>query len=326
MAKTVHSLLIVDDDPHQLLATKIVMQRFGFEVMTAADGASGLERAKHDRPDIIVCDMQMPHMNGMQLRTHLAENPQTADIPFIFVTARCYEIDKLAGLSNGADDYITKPFRPQDLNERVRAVLRRHEAGRRQGSIEAAEKTELVLRFLYETRQLAAKEAQCVERMVWSNSFDKNWLLSSRAQVETRLDSLKGNAVFPLVIVCFSLTGLSALEVQTACGVIARIVESLYEALGGGTLLFRLGVERFAVLLPHNGLKVRLLETTLRAELAGYRQTLGSVTPRLHLVTATAREGDRISAMLEEAEHDLTLNITESVAYSPCRDQRACAD
>lgn len=314
MAKTVHSLLIVDDDPHQLLATRVIMQRFGFEVMTAADGTSGLERAKQDRPDLIVCDMQMPHMNGMQLRALLAENPQTADIPFIFVTARSNATDKLAGLSKGADDYITKPFHPQDLNERVRAVLRRHEAGRRQGCIDAAEKTELVLRFLYETRQLAAKEAQCVERMVWNNSFDKNWLLSSRTQVETRLDSLSGNAVFPLVIVCFSLTGLSALEIRTACAVLDQTVETLYEALGRGTLLFRLGVERFAVLLPHNGLKVRLLETTLRTELAGYRQTLGSVAPRLHLVTATARQSDRISAMLEEAEHDLTLNITESVA------------
>ncbi|MBK5964222.1 hypothetical protein CCR95_09020 [Thiocystis minor] len=142
MAKIVNSLLIVDDDPHQLLATRIIMQRFGFEVMTAADGTSGLERAKQDRPDLIICDMQMPHMNGMQLRALLADNPRTADIPFIFVTARTYEIDKLAGLSKGADDDITKPYHPQDLNERVRAVLRRHEAGRRQGSIEAAEKTE----------------------------------------------------------------------------------------------------------------------------------------------------------------------------------------
>jgi GGDEF domain-containing protein len=118
--------------------------------------------------------------------------------------------------------------------------------------------------------------------------------------------------VFPLVIVCFSLTGLSALEVRTAGDVLNRIVESLYEALGGGTLLFRLGVEHFGVLLAHNGLKVRLLETTLRTALAAQRQTLGSVAPRLHLVTATAREGDRISAMLGEAEHDLTLNIAES--------------
>jgi CheY-like chemotaxis protein len=312
MAKIVNSVLIIDDDPHQLTATRVIMQRFGFEVITAPDGTSGLERAQNDRPDLIICDMQMPHMNGMQVRTLLSENPFTADIPFIFVTARTYECDKLAGLSKGADDYITKPFHPQELNERVRAVLRRQEAGRRQGRIEAHEKTELVLRFLYQTRQAVGKEAQCVERMVWTNPLDKNWTLNSRAEVDRRLDSLSVNAVFPLVIACFSLTGLNALAIRAGCQMLDEVIENLYDALGGGTLLFRLGLEHFAVLLPHNGLKVKLLEKSLRSELAESRQTLGSVAPRLHLVTVTIQQGEHVSAMLEAAEATLNAKIAES--------------
>jgi diguanylate cyclase (GGDEF)-like protein len=130
-------VLLIDDEPHLLFGLNAVVKRAGFEVITATNGRSGLERAQQDHPDIIVCDVMMPPPNGIQLKQLLAEDPITAQIPFIFLTARTNLADKLAGLSSGADDYITKPFKTEELVERIRAVLRRHEAGHQQGLAEA---------------------------------------------------------------------------------------------------------------------------------------------------------------------------------------------
>jgi diguanylate cyclase (GGDEF)-like protein len=130
-------ILLIDDEPNLLFGLTAVMKRAGFEVLTASNGKQGLERAQHDHPDMIVCDMMMPPPNGLQLKQLLAAEPATASIPFIFLTARTNMADKLAGLSSGADDYMTKPFKIEELLERVRTVLRRHEAAHQQGVNEA---------------------------------------------------------------------------------------------------------------------------------------------------------------------------------------------
>jgi DNA-binding response OmpR family regulator len=134
-------VLLIDDEPYLLFGLRAVLKRAGFEVLTASNGELGLERARQERPDIIVCDVMMPPPNGLQLKQRLAEDPATASIPFIFLTARTSIEDKLAGLSSGADDYIVKPFvNVQELVERIRAVLRRYEIGRQQGLAEAERK------------------------------------------------------------------------------------------------------------------------------------------------------------------------------------------
>lgn len=130
-------ILLIDDEPHLLFGLTAVLKRADFDVITASNGKHGLERAQQDHPDIIVCDVMMPPPNGLQLKQLLAANPATANIPFIFLTARTNMADKLAGLSSGADDYMTKPFKVEELIERIRAVLRRHEAGHQQGLTEA---------------------------------------------------------------------------------------------------------------------------------------------------------------------------------------------
>ncbi|WP_295399632.1 response regulator [uncultured Thiocystis sp.] len=137
MLEIAKKVLLIDDDPHQLFAASLIVKRFGFAVVTAGDGASGLELARTERPDIIVCDIMMPGQNGFMLKSLLAKDPLTAEIPFIFLTARTLQADKLAALEHGVDDYLTKPFHPEELIGRIRAVLRRYDAGRRQGRTEA---------------------------------------------------------------------------------------------------------------------------------------------------------------------------------------------
>ena len=134
------TMLIIDDEENLLFGLKAVMTREGYQVFTARNGSEGLDLVHQTKPQIIICDVMMPPPGGFELRKILAQDPATADIPFIFLTARTSQDDKLSGLEMGADDYITKPFDVQELLARVRAVLRRTEQGRKLGLKEAEEK------------------------------------------------------------------------------------------------------------------------------------------------------------------------------------------
>jgi two-component system alkaline phosphatase synthesis response regulator PhoP len=101
----------------------------GYEVLTAADGAAGLERARTERPDLVILDIMLPKLSGLEVcKTLRAEGFQA---PIIMLTARGQEIDKVVGLELGADDYVTKPFSIRELLARVRAILRRTEGGKK---------------------------------------------------------------------------------------------------------------------------------------------------------------------------------------------------
>ena len=104
------SLLIIDDDPSLLIGLDGVLKREGYKVFTAKHGTMGLEIARDIIPDLIVCDLMMPPPNGFDVLTTLSQDPKTEHIPFIFLTARASETDKVKGLHLGADDYIVKPF------------------------------------------------------------------------------------------------------------------------------------------------------------------------------------------------------------------------
>ncbi|MCI0843888.1 MAG: response regulator transcription factor [Chloroflexi bacterium] len=115
-------ILVVDDDPNVVKLVQLYLERDGHEVLTANDGVAGLEMAREELPDLIVLDLMMPRMDGMEVcRTIRAES----SVPVIMLTAMVEEDDRLAGLDLGADDYVTKPFSPRELAARVRAVLRR---------------------------------------------------------------------------------------------------------------------------------------------------------------------------------------------------------
>jgi putative two-component system response regulator len=118
-------LLIIDDDKALLLGLAETVKREGWQVMTADNGNLGIQLAEDHLPHLIVCDMMMPAPNGLAVLQSLSKNPATAGIPFIFLTARAGENDKINGFNLGADDFITKPFSKDELLGRIRAILRR---------------------------------------------------------------------------------------------------------------------------------------------------------------------------------------------------------
>lgn len=115
-------VLVVEDDPHAIELVRLYLSRDGHEVITSGDGREGLCLAREARPDLLVLDLMLPGLDGLQLCRIIR---QESDIPIIMLTARVEEDDRLTGLDLGADDYVTKPFSPRELAARVRAVLRR---------------------------------------------------------------------------------------------------------------------------------------------------------------------------------------------------------
>jgi DNA-binding response OmpR family regulator len=116
-------ILIVEDEPNMVAGLRDNFEYEGYEVLTAADGVEGLERALNEGPDLVVLDVMMPRMSGLDVCKQLkAKRPS---IPIIMLTARGQEVDKVVGLELGADDYVTKPFSIRELLARVKAVLRR---------------------------------------------------------------------------------------------------------------------------------------------------------------------------------------------------------
>src|SRR6516162_6483030 len=116
-------ILIVEDEPAMVSGLRDNFEFEGYEVITAPDGVAGLERALKEMPDLVVLDVMMPRMSGLDVCKQL--KVKRPSMPIIMLTARGQEVDKVVGLEIGADDYITKPFSIRELLARVKAVLRR---------------------------------------------------------------------------------------------------------------------------------------------------------------------------------------------------------
>ncbi len=119
------TVLVVEDDPTILQLLEVNFEMEGFTVLRAEDGAIGLESARTNGPDIIVSDVMMPNMSGLEMVSELKADPDTAAIPVILLSAKAQGSDVRHGLDAGADDYVTKPFEPLDLIDRVNALLSR---------------------------------------------------------------------------------------------------------------------------------------------------------------------------------------------------------
>jgi len=131
-------VLIVDDDVKTVELVKLYLKRDGYKVLTAYDGVEALRLAREGHPDLIVLDLMLPDIDGLEVcRTLRGES----DVSIIMLTARTTDEDKLAGLELGADDYVTKPFSPRELAARVRAVLRRLPGERGPAEIKRGELT-----------------------------------------------------------------------------------------------------------------------------------------------------------------------------------------
>ncbi len=116
-------ILIVEDEPNMVAGLRDNFEFEGYDVITAPDGVAGLERALNEAPDLVILDVMMPRMSGLDVCKQLkAKQPS---VPIIMLTARGQEVDKVVGLELGADDYVTKPFSIRELLARVKAVLRR---------------------------------------------------------------------------------------------------------------------------------------------------------------------------------------------------------
>lgn len=121
-------ILIVDDDVDSLKLIGLMLQRSGYEVTAASTGLQALAKAEAERPNLIILDVMMPDMNGLEVCRRLRANASTQDIPIIMFTAKTLIDDKVKGFEAGADDYLTKPTHPQELATRVRAMLARASA------------------------------------------------------------------------------------------------------------------------------------------------------------------------------------------------------
>ncbi len=118
-------ILVVEDEKDIIKMLEYNLKKEGFRVIDARDGEDALDMALREQPDIILLDLMLPGMDGLEVCKNLKRETRTASIPIIMVTAKSQESDKIVGLELGADDYITKPFSPRELIARVKAVLRR---------------------------------------------------------------------------------------------------------------------------------------------------------------------------------------------------------
>ncbi len=184
------TILVVDDEPKIVKVVRDYLERAGFAVRSASDGAAALDLARTEKPDLIVLDLGLPKLDGLDVTRELRK---TSRAPIIMLTARSEESDKLVGLELGADDYITKPFSPKELVARVRVAFRREEdyARRQSDEVRAADLT------LDVPRMRVSAEGREIEELTPSEFLLLAELARAPGRVFTRaqlLDALHGVA------------------------------------------------------------------------------------------------------------------------------------
>jgi DNA-binding response OmpR family regulator len=187
------TILVVEDEPSIAEVVGLYLQRAGYQVQTAADGKIAMTVLEKEIPDLVILDLMLPEIDGLSLTRWLRDR---SDVPIIMLTARREEIDRIAGLEMGADDYVVKPFSPQELVSRVRAVMRRLK--REQAPTESERPLtfgELVINALSRTVTLSEKDIPLTAK-----EFDMLYLLAQHPkQVYTReqlLDRIWGGAEY----------------------------------------------------------------------------------------------------------------------------------
>lgn len=196
------TILIIDDEPALLLGLAAKIKRQGYQVFTACDGREGMQRAKEVLPDLILSDVMMPPPNGFELRRLMEQDPHLASIPFIFLTARSGVEDRVSGIRDGADDYITKPFISEELFVRIEAVLRRVKVAQARGREEVREsarqdmeklKREILQNFHHEMRTPLSNIVMPLELVVnhkFKDPDEQMHFIRTALSSVDRLDSL----------------------------------------------------------------------------------------------------------------------------------------
>jgi len=185
-------IYVVEDEPSIAEVVSLYLRRAGFNVSVAQDGERALELLAAQLPDLIVLDLMLPNIDGLEITRWLRDR---SDVPIIMLTARREEADRIAGLEMGADDYVVKPFSPQELVSRVRAVLRRTRPGPESQDDQALVFQNLQINPLTRIVSLDGGELSLTAR-----EFDLLWLLASHPrQVYTRvklLDRIWGHSEY----------------------------------------------------------------------------------------------------------------------------------
>lgn len=192
------NILVVEDEPSIAEVVGLYLQRAGYQVQTATDGKVAMSKLEAHIPDLVVLDIMLPEVDGLSLTRWLRDR---SDVPIIMLTARREEIDRIAGLEMGADDYVVKPFSPQELVSRVRAVLRRVKKAASPDGDQAQQSEppltfgELVIDALSRTVTLGDQEV-----VLTAKEFDLLYLLARHPrQVYTReqlLERIWGGAAY----------------------------------------------------------------------------------------------------------------------------------
>ncbi|MEI7751565.1 MAG: response regulator transcription factor [Candidatus Omnitrophota bacterium] len=192
------TILIIEDDKNIIELVKYNLEEEGFRVRTATKGNTGLEMALKERPALVILDLMLPEMNGLEICKILRQNEKTRLTPIVMLTAKGSESDKVVGLELGADDYVTKPFSPRELMARIKSVLRRFrekpvEEILRAGTIELDTKKH-ELRVKGKAMEITAKEFELLSVLMNSKGrvltretlLSKVWGYEDFVNIETR--------------------------------------------------------------------------------------------------------------------------------------------
>jgi len=176
------TILVVDDEPSISEVVSIYLRRAGYQVVVAQDGQEALDALEKEPPDLVVLDLMLPKMDGLEITRRLRAE---GDTPIIMLTARREEADRIVGLEMGADDYVVKPFSPQELVSRVKAVLRRT-----RGSAPVGTERPLVFDDLCIDPKTRLVEVSGEEKTLTAKEFDLLWILARHPRQVFNRDQL----------------------------------------------------------------------------------------------------------------------------------------
>lgn len=229
-------ILIVDDDVDTLRLVGLMLERQGYQVVAATNGAQGLAKAFEERPDLILLDVMMPDMDGYEVTRRLRKNPATTSIPILMFTAKTRMDDKVMGFESGADDYLTKPTHPTELQAHVRDLLARSNSGRpREEEPQVEEKEGYVIGVL------AARGGLGVSTLA-SNLAAAIYARSKADVVLAELTPGQGSLAMSLGL--SRQNDLSEMLQGTAIEITAEKLNSVFEAHPFGARIWRRGQRR----------------------------------------------------------------------------------
>ena len=191
-------ILLIEDEKNISKVVSYNLEREGYQVLTARDGEEGLEKARKEAPDLLLLDLMLPKVDGLEVCRRLKADPKTASLPIIMLTAKTQEADRVVGLEMGADDYVPKPFSPRELIARVKAVLRRSKRAElpalwRCGNLQVDWERRIV-KSKQKTLELTPKEFTLLKVLVEANGrvlsrealLEKVWGYDQAAEIQSR--------------------------------------------------------------------------------------------------------------------------------------------